>query len=34
MSGWTYGWANVFRHSLADGYILDVPPAKEQKLGL
>jgi hypothetical protein len=32
MSGWTYGWANVFRHSLADGYILDVPPAKEQKL--
>lgn len=34
MSGWTYGWANVFRHSLAGGYILDVPPAKEQKLGL
>ena len=32
MSGWTYGWANVFRHSLADGYTLDVPPTKEQKL--
>lgn len=28
------GLGSLFRHRFVDGYILDVPPAKEQRLGL